>query len=307
LISPKTIQKLIDDGKTDIALERINGRLKNKPTPELHLLRIKALSRLESHEETLILQTSLEWLGIHAPEQLSEVRADLHEVIQRRLALIPGLEHKSDEPPVPDALTILHAMLPLADDFPIIHLSYGLLLMHKAQTFRSETKSPLDLLDEILNRAMEKANPNREANREPLEEKQLDLYQQAQYRLEQAQQHFAEDDSRCGSILDAMGQVCEALDDPIGAWQAYHKAQSYSQDVRGKLSRLATTIKERVQAETLVHIDRLLREGELDKAAAVLAACSGGDSPEFRIRAADLAFLRGDFEGAVARYRQFLE
>lgn len=307
LTSTKDIQQLIDDGKTDIALEHINDRLGNNPTPDLHLLRLQAMRAL-ALEDIPAIRDSLDWLQANNPASVTAACEQLETSMQERLTAIPGLDDDEDRDELPkNILETVQALEPLADYLPIIHLAHGLVLTHLAQTRSNRRRSPLDILEEMLaNSSRESAGGDGAKAAGP----QAELYQRARHHLQLAAQHFPMDDPRRGEALETMGQVCEALDDPSCAWRAYHEAQRYDRDFREKLETLSTAVHQQARQRALDHIDRLLQAGDLNGADVLLAACMPADeaqAADFLVRKADLLFLRGAIDDAMALYARLLE
>ena len=308
--STKDIRQLIDDGKTELAIEQINHRLATAPTSDLHLLRIQLLQDAQAdHIPTL--RVSLDWLNEHTPNVLTQAREYLEAGIQARLAAIPGIDDDGDDDQLPvDVMKTVEALEPLADYLPVVYLARGLILAHQAQiqSRRRHRRSPLEILEELLAENENRGGDQRQQT--PPDANQRELYQRARHYLEKAAQNLPVDDSRRGDALEILGNICEMLDNPPCAWKAYLEAQQYNRDFSEKLETLAEAVHNSARQRTLAHIDRLLQAGKLDSAETLLAACIPEDqqsAADFLVRKADLLFLRGEIDQAMALYSRLLE
>ncbi len=280
-------------------IEALNHQLKDEPSAALHLQRVQLLQT--ELTEVLMICESLDWLAEHDQGIFDAAHTGLNEAITAQLGALPELNKTPDDDYADQASVHVQQLAPLADHFPIIHLSYGLLLMHQPNKRQSSgSRSPLDILEELLAEADEASDfPDQDS---------ISRFQEARTHLQRAVQLMPQPDAKRGIALEALGQVCENLDDPVGAWQAYQQAANYERDFADKLTRLSRTINRTVRQRLLEHIDLLLKAGDLGEAAALLERCTPPeDAADFRIRAADLTFLQGDLDNAIAQYKDLME
>lgn len=291
-----------DEVKFADILTDINQRIQDEPSADLHLKRLQLIDDVV--ENAPLVRETLIWLTEYAPSELEKAHAILNDEITTRLGILTERDEDSKDNHDGSSLLLLQQLEPLADYFPIIYLSYGLFLLDRANKHRDQQKSPLDILEEILASAEQERNP---AQLTALEKDKKALQQRAHTYLSRAVTLLEKGDALRLTALEALGQVCEKLDDVVGAFRAYQEAASYDRDFSEKLDYLGTTIRQQVRERTLKHIDQLLAAGQFDEAESLLNYASPEDNnDDFRVRAADLAFLRGDLDAALNHYKDLL-
>lgn len=284
----------------------INQRIQDEPSADLHLKRLQLIDNVV--ENVPLVRETFVWLTEYEPSELEKAHAILNDEITTRLGILTERDEESEKSHDDHSLLLLQQLEPLADYFPVIYLSYGLFLLDRAKKHREQQKSPLDILEEILASAEQEKNPAAPPKLAALEKDKRTLQQQAHRHLSRAVTLLETGDAMRLVALEALGQVCEKLDDIVGAFKAYQEAASYDRDFSEKLDYLGTTIRQQARERMLKHIDQLLAAGEVDEADSLLKyATPEDDNEDFRVRVADLAFLRGDLDAALNHYKDLLE
>jgi tetratricopeptide (TPR) repeat protein len=292
--------------KSTETLEEINKRIQDQPSADLHLQRLELIDNVV--ENAILVSESFAWLTEHESTTLEKARAIMNDEINTRLSTLTEWNEESEDDPGDHSLLLLQQLEPLAAYFPVIDLSYGLFLMHCARKHRERQKSPLEILEEILASAEQEKNPNDPRQLTALAKDVITLRQQAYTHLSRAVALLEVENTLRVVALEALAQVCEKLDDLVGAFQAYREAATYNNDFSEKLDELGATIRQQARERLLKYIDQLLAVGKLNEADNLLKQASPvEDNDDFRIRAADLAFLRGDLDDAVEGYESLMD
>ncbi|GAB1421388.1 hypothetical protein MASR2M15_15490 [Anaerolineales bacterium] len=204
-------------------------------------------------------------------------------------------------------LSLLEQLEPLADYFPIIHVSYGIILVEQSRKARETPKSPLQILEELL--AGLDSNSDKPAKAPALKQGMKALLEQAYTHLSRGISLYEnKDDPVRRAALQILAEVCESLNKTVEAYKAYSEMAEPDDAAGEKLNALAEEIQNQTRKRVLEYVDQLMKDGDFDKAEQLLDRVSPEEDVEdFKIRRADLAFLRGEFDLALDQYKNLLE
>lgn len=290
-----------------VDLETVNRQLAEQPTADLHRQRIDLLDDLL--EAVGMVRESLDWLAENDDEAFAAARAEVAPRIQAKLDHIQAGERLTSFGETPrSSYRVIEQLEPLADYFPVIHLDYGQLLMQETRPRGyGRERSLTDMLDHLLAGSDNSSQTNPE--RDSRERDRLAKVEKARAHLRQAVALLDSDDERRGEAFVTLGKACERLTDLAGAFRAYREAhETYDIDQSEKLEEIEKALPKLARHRVLSHIDQLLAAGDVDAAAMLLQRVNPTpDDVDFRVRAADLALLRGDLDDALARYDDLME
>ncbi len=291
VVSLTAIRRLIAEGDTEVALEKLNALLALRQDAEAHGLRLRLLTADLHHPEWV--EESLQWMEQHEPNwpALAETRKTLEGSIGRHL---DSLREQLGEPGNHTLLNAADELLPLADRFPLIHLTRGLVYVDAAR--QHSTLSGTRMAE-------------RRISERPPRYKPQELTQNAERSLEAALALLPADSPARGEAWQLLGELYEEVSGNLNAaLNAYTHAEAAGLALKPRIERVVQGIARQTLARLSQHLDGLLERGEYQRAATLLKKCDRLDNlPAVRLRRADWQLLTGRLDEAEVSYKHLLE
>ncbi len=299
------ILELIEEGKYNQALVKIESMLEINQDIELHRLRLKIL--LFKFENTAAIAELLIWLKANVtPDELNSLR---REVAVQLEAEIDELYEQISTVDVQYPFLRIDEFTPLADDFPAIYVLRAMVNLYIALAQKHD--------DSLA--ASQRLNRLRDEIEQYMKDcKKLPGGVRPSFSLDRATWAALEQLNIALALLPTsyrfyaialklMGQWHELDGKVEDAMDCYHQAQELNLPVDEYIEAIKTQVTERVLARLLEQIDGLLMVGEYTRAQDLLNHAPAFEGlSDIHVRYGDVAFGLGDFPVAEVSYQSAL-